>query len=76
MDISSLKSKWNNVLSFQNKKGYKALRISSECVPDLFIATDIDGYRCLLLFSPKNIPLKIKGADKDKLTLSYLDTFL
>jgi len=73
MDIGSLKSKWDNIQSFQNKSGYKALRISSECICDLFIATDVDGYRCLLLFIPERIVIKIKGAEKDKLMLSYLD---
>lgn len=72
MDIGSLKSKWDNIQSFQNKSGYKALRISSESIPDLFIATDSDGHRYLLLFLPKNFELKITGADKDKLMLSYL----
>ncbi|MFT6441735.1 MAG: hypothetical protein ACJASM_001272 [Salibacteraceae bacterium] len=72
MEIESLKSKWGNIDSFENKSGYKALRISSECISELFIAIDTDGYRCLLLFLPKNLDLKIKGSDKDKLLLSYL----
>ncbi|WP_417238767.1 PD-(D/E)XK motif protein [Bizionia sp.] len=67
-----LHSKWENISSFENKKGYKALRISSECIPDLFIATNTDGYRFLLLYLPKNTQIKIKGADKNKLLLSYL----
>ena len=48
-----LNSKWENIESFKSKKGYKALRISSTSLPDLFLATDGDGYRCLLLFLPK-----------------------
>lgn len=73
MNTDDLKLKWENIFSFENKKGYKALRISSECLSDLFIATDVDGYRCLLLFIPDKIDIKIKGADKDKLKLSYID---
>jgi hypothetical protein len=67
-----LNSKWENIVKFKNKKGYKALRISSACLPDLFLATDTDGYRCLLLYLPKNMKVKIKGADKNKLLLSFL----
>ena len=67
-----LNSKWENIVKFKNKKGYKALRISSDCFPDLFLATDTEGYRCLLLYLPKNIEVKIKGADKNKLLLSFL----
>ena len=72
MSLLDLNSKWKNVLHFKNKKGYNALRISAECIPDLFIATNIDGYRCLLLFLPPNIEVKIKGVDKEKLSLAYL----
>ena len=72
MSLLDLNSKWENVLHFKNKKGYNALRISAECVPDLFIATNVDGYRCLLLFLPPNIEVKIKGIDKEKLSLAYL----
>lgn len=72
MSLFDLNSKWENVLHFKNKEGYKALRISAECVPDLFIATNIEGYRCLLLFLPSNIDVKIKGSDKEKLSLAYL----
>ena len=72
MSLLDLNSKWENILHFKNKKGYNALRISAECVPDLFIATNVDGYRCLLLFLPPNIEVKIKGIDKEKLSLAYL----
>ena len=72
MSLLDINSKWENVLHFKNKKGYNALRISAECVPDLFIATNLDGYRCLLLFLPPKIEVKIKGTDKEKLSLAYL----
>jgi hypothetical protein len=67
-----LNPKWDNISSFKNKKGYKALRISSECLPDLFLANDEEGYRCLLLYLPKNVKVRIKGADRNKLLLSFL----
>ncbi len=72
MSLLNLNSKWENVLHFENKKGYKALRISSECIPDLFLAINIDGYRCLLLFLPDDVDVNITGIDKEKLSLSYL----
>tara|TARA_B110000046_G_scaffold102970_1_gene110663 strand:- start:511 stop:1479 length:969 start_codon:yes stop_codon:yes gene_type:complete len=72
MVISELTSKWENVNLFQSRKGYKALRISSSCKSELYIATGKDGYRCLLLFLPVNSELKIKGADRNKLSLSFL----
>lgn len=72
MNKSELNSKWENIASFKNNKGYKALRISGSSIPDLFIATDEDGYRCLLLFIPEKMDVKLKGTDKNKLLISFL----
>jgi hypothetical protein len=72
MKKSELNSKWENIASFNNKKGYKSLRITGASVPDLFLATDEDGYRCLLLFLPMKVDVKLKGIDKNKLLISFL----
>ncbi len=71
MTLNELNAKWQKVSSIGTTEGYKALRISANCIPELFIATDVDGYRCLLLFIPDKINIKIKGVDKDKLILSH-----
>ncbi len=72
MDLKGLNLKWETVLQSYEKENYKSLRISSECKSDLFIATDKDGYRCLLLFLPDDVDAKINGVDKEKLELTYL----
>jgi hypothetical protein len=72
MDINGLNSKWESISKYPNHNGFKSLRISSECIPDLFIATDEDGYRCLLLFLPANIEVRLKGSDKEKLKIEYI----
>ncbi|MCB4800028.1 PD-(D/E)XK motif protein [Neotamlana laminarinivorans] len=72
MNKNELNSKWENIASFKNKKGYKALRITAVSIPDLFLATDEDGHRCLLLFLPKKVDVKLKGVDKSKLLISFL----
>lgn len=69
-----LNSKWENITSFKDEKGYKALRVTSTCIPDLFIAVDGEGYRCLLLYLPNDVEAITKGKDKSKLLLSYLPT--
>jgi hypothetical protein len=71
MILNILHSKWEDISSFQNRSGYQALRISSECIPELFIAMDVDGYRCLLLFLPEGIEINLKGSDKEKLQITY-----
>ena len=72
MNIRTLDSKWKNISMFNDNNGYKSIRISSDCIPDLFIAVDEDGLRCLLLFLPSDTEVRLKGSDKEKLTLSYL----
>jgi hypothetical protein len=72
MEKTELNSKWDNILSFKEKKGYKALRISPTSFSDLFLATDQDGLRCLLFYLPKDVEVKIKGSDKSKLLISFL----
>lgn len=74
MDINNLNHKWQDMSSFKDINGFKALRISSYCASDLFIATDEDGYRCLLLFLPSGIEVKLKGVDKEKLKIAFLKT--
>lgn len=72
MDTNNLVLQWENLSDFKGLYGYKALRTSSRCIPDLFIGTDEDGNRCLLLFLPNEIEIKLNGAEKEKLILTYL----
>lgn len=72
MEINTLTSKWENFESFKANKGYKALRLSVDCIPELYIGTDTDGFRCLILYLPDNIDIKLKDNDKEKLKLSFL----
>ncbi|MDA9365705.1 PD-(D/E)XK motif protein [Flavobacteriaceae bacterium] len=72
MKKSELDIKWDNIASFKTKKGYQALRITSESIPDLYLAIDEDGNRCLLFFLPKKVYVKLKGTDKNKLLISFL----
>lgn len=72
MEKTELNSKWENISSFKKKKGYEALRISPTSSSDLFLATDQDGLRCLLLYLPKDVEVQIKGSDKSKLLISFI----
>jgi hypothetical protein len=73
MRINQINEKWELVSQAKKIKNYRALRISSECQSELFIGINSEGYRCLLFFINNSIiDLKIREADKDKLSLSYL----
>lgn len=71
MKSTDLNSKWDEITSFKDKNGYQALRISSTCIPDLFIAVDTAGHRCLLLFLSEDVRVRTKGKTKNNLILSY-----
>ncbi|MBL4561775.1 MAG: PD-(D/E)XK motif protein [Labilibaculum sp.] len=72
MNIKDLKLKWSNVSAVNNKDGFKALRITAKCISDLFIGVHKNGYRCLILFIPLNVEVKLNGVDKEKLRLEYI----
>ncbi len=67
----NLNKKWKDISGAKTQSGYKALRISSDCIPDLFIGLDNGDYRCLLLFLPQQIEIKLKKSDKEKLKINY-----
>ncbi|MEN2283124.1 PD-(D/E)XK motif protein [Algoriphagus sp. SE2] len=72
MNNSELKSKWEDIATSSEKKGFKALRITATCIPDLFIALDTEGFRCLIFFLPAGLDVDTRGLDKNKLHLSYI----
>lgn len=72
MKLSKLNKKWDNISETPEIKGFKALRISASCIPDLYIAQKNNGYRCLILFLPTEIDFKFKGKEKERLTIDYL----
>lgn len=71
MDIKELNSKWKNLSEKNEIKGYKALRISPDCIPDLFIGLNQEGKRCLILFLPEQSDIRFKGSEKENLTLEF-----
>lgn len=72
MNKSDLIFKWREIKPSKETKTYTALRISESCLPDLFLALDPDGYRCLLLSQPKELPVDIKENDRIKLSISHI----
>lgn len=71
MEVTFLDLKWNNINFFKDRNGFKALRVSADCKPDLFLAIDEDGKRCLILFLPEKFEYPV-GTEKDKLKLVFI----
>jgi hypothetical protein len=72
MDNADLNSKWQNILNANKNRGFKSLRISSGCIPDLFLGIDNNKNRCLLLFLPNQIDIKLKKSQKEKLQIEFI----
>lgn len=71
MGLKDLESKWEEIDSFEDIKGFKALRISNECIPDLFMAIDKDGRRCLILFLPIE-SAELRDKEMENLSLIFI----
>jgi len=72
MNITILNSKWNKLSEVKEIKGYKALRLSSECIPDLFVGINKEGNRCLILYLPDMVNIDFNGSEKENLTFEFV----
>jgi hypothetical protein len=70
MENLNLNTKWELLGNEVIKNGYKALRINSTCIPELFIGLDSVNQPCLLLFSEEDEDFVFKGSVKEKISLS------
>jgi hypothetical protein len=74
MEIKELESKWS-LLKPESTAGYKSIRISSDCIPDLFVGVDSKDGRCLILKLPINHNVDFKSIIKQNLSIElFIDT--
>jgi hypothetical protein len=71
MTIAQLKSKWPQLSENNITRGYRSLRISSECISDIFIGINKEAHRCLILALPGEHQFDFKGIIKENLTIEY-----
>jgi hypothetical protein len=60
MKLTELEERWNSIIN-EGVIPFRSLRISADCIPELYIALDINGKRYLLLQIPSGI--KVPGPD-------------
>ena len=70
MDTKEIESKWN-LLNPEPGSSYRSLRISSECIPDLFIGIDQEAKRSLILKLPANYKMDFKSCEKQYLSINF-----
>lgn len=70
MNALELETKWGG-LTPDNQGSYKSLRLSGDCLPDLYIGMDTNGARCLILKLPGNHSVNFKSINKQNLSIEF-----
>ncbi len=73
MTITELNNKWALLSDYESNNGFKSLRITSECISDIFIGIDKYSNRCLILALPIDFKFNFKSVVKENLTIEYYD---
>lgn len=66
-----LKQKWLGLSENPVASGFRSIRISSECICDLYLGVGKEGNRCLILALPSNKYLSFKRVQKENLSIEY-----
>jgi hypothetical protein len=66
-----LKQKWSGLSENSVTSGFRSLRITSECICELYLGVSKEGKRCLILSLPDNKHLDFKGIQKENLSIEY-----
>jgi len=73
MTIAELKKKWLGLSENNFTEGFRSLRISKECLSDIFIGVNKDSNRCLILLLPKEFEVDFKEVIKENLKIEFFD---
>lgn len=71
MTSIELKIKWSGLSENPVTIGFRSLRISADCICELYLAVSKEGKRCLILSLPSNKHLDFKGIQKENLSIEY-----
>jgi len=71
MTSIELKQKWSGLSENPVTIGFRSLRISADCICELYLAVSMEGKRCLILSLPSNKHLDFKGIQKENLSIEY-----
>lgn len=71
MKSIELKQKWSGLSENPVTSGFRSLRISADCICELYFGVDKEGKRCLILALPPSKHLDFKGMQKENLSIEY-----
>jgi hypothetical protein len=63
--------KWSELSEKIVTSGFKSIRVSAECVPDIFIGINKDANRCLILSLPLKFSADVNDVAKENLSITY-----
>jgi hypothetical protein len=66
-----LNKKWSGLLENPVTSGFRSLRISPDCICELYLGVSKEGKRCLILALPDKKRLDFKGIQKENLSIEY-----
>lgn len=73
MNSDFLHSKWQHLSSLNIVKGYKSLRINSDCKSDIYLGIDTTGNHSLILSLPDEHGVEFKVVNKDKISIELFN---
>jgi hypothetical protein len=71
MTSTELKQRWSGLSDNTVTTGFRSLRISPDCICELYIGVSGENKRCLILALPANKHLDFKGIQKENLSIEY-----
>jgi len=71
MTSIQLKQKWSGLSENPVTRGFRSLRISADCICELYLGVSKEAKRCLILALPANKNLDFKGIQKENLFIEY-----
>ncbi len=71
MTSIELKQKWSGLSENPVTSEFRSLRISADCICELYLGVSKLGKRCLVLALPANKRLDFKGIQKENLSIEY-----
>ncbi len=71
MNSIELRQKWYGLSENPVTTGFRSLRISADCICELYLGVSKEGNRCLILSLPNSKHLDFKGIQKENLSIEY-----
>jgi len=73
MNAELLQEKWEKLSLAKVVKGYKSIRITSDCVSEIYLGIDINGNHSLILNLPENHGVQFHAIKKEKISIELFN---